>query len=65
MFMCVPVQILEIPGHDTRDRSRGQGFNKKVREKEKKSLPARDGNGYKPVGFCYLKPVPVKNIYTH
>jgi hypothetical protein len=25
----------------------------------------RDGNGYKPVGFCYPKPVPVKNIYTH
>jgi hypothetical protein len=25
----------------------------------------RDGNGYKPAGFCYPKPVPVKNIYTH
>jgi hypothetical protein len=24
-----------------------------------------DGNGYKPAGFCYPKPVPVKNIYTH
>jgi hypothetical protein len=27
--------------------------------------PTRDGNGYKPIGFCYPKPVPVKNIYTH
>jgi hypothetical protein len=27
--------------------------------------PNRDGNGYKPVGFCRPKPVPVKNIYTH
>jgi hypothetical protein len=26
---------------------------------------SRDGNGYKPVGFCYPKPVPVKNIYAH
>lgn len=25
----------------------------------------RDGNGYKPVGFCRPKLVPVKNIYTH
>jgi hypothetical protein len=25
----------------------------------------RDGNGYKPAGFCYPKLVPVKNIYTH
>jgi hypothetical protein len=25
----------------------------------------RDGNGYKPAGFCRPKPVPVKNIYTH
>jgi hypothetical protein len=25
----------------------------------------RDGNGYKPAGFCHLKPVPVKNIYAH
>jgi hypothetical protein len=24
----------------------------------------RDGNGYKPAGFCYPKLVPVKNIYT-
>jgi hypothetical protein len=24
----------------------------------------RDGNGYKPAGFRYPKPVPVKNIYT-
>jgi hypothetical protein len=30
-----------------------------------KCLMARDGNGYKPAGFCYPKPVPVKNIYTH
>ena len=28
-------------------------------------LIPRDGNGYKPAGFCYPKPVPVKNIYTH
>jgi hypothetical protein len=25
----------------------------------------RDGNGYKPAGFCRPKPVPVKNIYAH
>jgi hypothetical protein len=25
----------------------------------------RDGNGYKPTGFCRPKPVPVKNIYAH
>jgi hypothetical protein len=29
------------------------------------SSRTRDGNGYKPAGFCYPKPVPVKNIYTH
>jgi hypothetical protein len=29
------------------------------------SADARDDNGYKPVEFCYHKPVPVKNIYTH
>jgi hypothetical protein len=28
-------------------------------------VETRDGNGYKPAGFCYPKPVPVKNIYTH
>jgi hypothetical protein len=28
-------------------------------------LSSRDGNGYKPAGFCYPKPVPMKNIYTH
>jgi hypothetical protein len=26
---------------------------------------SRDGNRYKSAGFCDLKPVPVKNIYTH
>jgi hypothetical protein len=26
---------------------------------------SRDGNGYKPTGFCHSKPVPVKNIYVH
>lgn len=36
MFMCVPVQLLKIPSHDTSDRSRGRGFNKKKREIEKK-----------------------------
>jgi hypothetical protein len=25
----------------------------------------RDGNGYKPAGFCRPKPVLVKNIYAH
>jgi hypothetical protein len=29
------------------------------------SLSVRDGNGYKPAGFCRPKPVPVKNIYAH
>jgi hypothetical protein len=29
------------------------------------SAPSRDGNGYKPAGFCRPKPVPVKNIYAH
>jgi hypothetical protein len=28
-------------------------------------VATRDGNGYKPAGFCYPKPVPVKNIYAH
>jgi hypothetical protein len=26
---------------------------------------SRDGNGYKPAGFCRPKLVPVKNIYVH
>ena len=30
-----------------------------------KSRKTRDGNGYKPAGFCRPKPVPVKNIYAH
>lgn len=40
MFMCVPVQLLKIPGHDTSDRSRGQGFNKKREREKEKTLPA-------------------------
>jgi hypothetical protein len=28
-------------------------------------LLVRDGNGYKPAGFCYHKLIPVKNIYIH
>lgn len=36
VHVCVPVQLLKIPSHDTNDRSRGRGFNKKEREIEKK-----------------------------
>ena len=25
----------------------------------------RDGNRYKPAGFCHPKPVSMKNIYAH
>jgi hypothetical protein len=33
--------------------------------REGENATARDGNGYKPAGFCRPKPVPVKNIYAH
>jgi hypothetical protein len=35
------------------------------RPKKSSNLGPRDGNGYKLVGFCHPKPVPVKNIYAH
>jgi hypothetical protein len=33
--------------------------------RRQKAHRTRDGNGYKPVGFCRPKPVPVKNIHAH
>jgi hypothetical protein len=49
----LPTTILEGGGRD----SMRDGYITRV--------GCRDGNGYKPAGFCYPKLVPVENIYTH
>jgi hypothetical protein len=48
-----PPLRLRHPGGPPASRQRGP------------TRPIRDGNGYKPAGFCRPKPVPVKNIYAH
>jgi hypothetical protein len=53
-------------GHGSRGGLRRSGGRRRGRAgRGQSTVSARDGNGYKPVGFCYPKPVPVKNIYTH
>jgi hypothetical protein len=44
---------------------RGREAGVIVRVGNEGRMMIRDGNGYKSVGFCHPKLVPVKNIYTH
>jgi hypothetical protein len=46
-------------------RGQGRAADLTERRGERACGLGVDGNGYKPAGFCYPKPVPVKNIYTH
>ena len=39
-------------------------FGMKDAKPIKTPMGTRDGNGYKPAGFCRPKPVPVKNIHA-